>query len=434
MNYQAALDYLYSFGRFGSRPGLERMNWFLERLGHPQRNLRFIHIAGTNGKGSTTAFVHGILRAAGYRVGMYTSPYLEMFTNRIGANGADIPVEVLAELMARVRPLVEEVNQTELGPTTQFEVTTVLALLYYQQLDLDFVVWEVGLGGRLDATNVVTPLVSVITNIGMDHTDVLGDTLARIAAEKAGIIKPGVPVVTAVEEEEAWDVIRSQAESRQAPIWHLGENFSYVRESFDLNGQMFTYRDPQGQLSDLRIALLGEYQCRNAATAIAAVRQLEAQGFALPPSAYRDGLAGTRWAGRLEIMSRSPLIVVDGAHNPHGTLRLQEALAEFFPDRRIVMVLGILKDKQRAEMLEHLLPLASRVWFTAPQFSRGTDPAELLAVAKQYPAQAAAASTVEEALAAALAELEPGDLLLVAGSLYVVAEAREYLKGVLPNR
>ncbi|HHW99158.1 MAG TPA: bifunctional folylpolyglutamate synthase/dihydrofolate synthase, partial [Firmicutes bacterium] len=202
MDYQSALAYISSFGRFGSRPGLERMQWVLDQLGHPEAGLKFIHVAGTNGKGSTTVLIHNILQAAGYRVGMYTSPYLESFTNRIGAEGRDIQTEALVSLVERLRPHFEAVNQSNLGPITQFEVTTLLALAYYQELGLDFVVWEVGLGGRLDATNVVTPLISVITNVGYDHTEVLGETLGQIAAEKAGIIKPKIPVVTAVQREE----------------------------------------------------------------------------------------------------------------------------------------------------------------------------------------------------------------------------------------
>lgn len=431
MDYQVALDYISSFGRFGSRPGLERMQWLLEKLGHPERDMKFVHVAGTNGKGSTTAFIHGILQAAGYRVGMYTSPYLEAFTNRIGANGQDISEADLVDLVQRLQPMLDEVNSGELGPITQFEVTTALAIAYYHQIKLQLVVWEVGLGGRLDATNVVNPLVSVITNIGLDHTEVLGETLAKIASEKAGIIKAQVPVVTAVEDDEAWQVISQQAENLDAPVWLLGRDFRYERRSFSLAQQVFDYEDGDGSLPGLCTSLLGEHQCRNAATAVAAVRQLVRKGIAIPEDAYARGLAETRWPGRLEIMSEQPLILVDGAHNPHGTRVLRQALQDYLPARKIVMVLGILKDKERQEMFAHLLPLASRVIFTAPQYGRATDPALLLADAKNFDLPAKTVSGVAAAINLALAELKTDEVLLVAGSLYTVAEAREHLKKVL---
>lgn len=428
MDYQQALDYISSFGRFGSRPGLERMHWLLERLDHPERSMAFVHVAGTNGKGSTTAFVHGILRAAGHRVGMFTSPYLEAFTNRIGVNGHDIDQAKLASLVARLQPLFDQINASELGPITQFEVTTVLALCYYRETQVEFVAWEVGLGGRLDATNVVTPLVSVITNIGMDHTEVLGSTLAAIAGEKAGIIKRDVPLVTAVEEDEPWQVIAGQAADLHAPVWRLGQDFQYQREEYSLDGQSFVYRDQAGAKMRLQISLLGEHQCRNAALAVAAVRQLERRGLCIPAEAYAEGLKHTRWPGRLEIMSREPLVLVDGAHNPHGTRVLRQALLDYFPGRKLVMVLGILKDKERQEMFSHLLPLASRVLFTAPQYGRATDPETLLSDAAEFAVPAVTTASVPQAIDEALAGLGPDELLLVAGSLYTVAEARDHLK------
>lgn len=432
MDYQSALAYISSFGRFGSRPGLERMQWVLERMGNPEARQRFIHIGGTNGKGSTTALVHNVLQAAGYSVGMYTSPYLEAFTNRIGAGGRDIDTEALVSLVERLQPHLDAVNQSSLGPITQFEVTTLLALAYYQELALDFVVWEVGLGGRLDATNVVTPVVSVITNIGRDHTEVLGETLAQIAAEKAGIIKPGIPVVTAVTDKEALDVIQEKANNLRAPLFRLGHEFTYARSHhFTLEEQSFNYRDQQLELADLRIQLMGAHQCQNAATALAVISQLRQQGYKIDEVACRQGLAATRWPGRLEVLSKQPLVLVDGAHNPHGTLALRQALQEYFPGKRISMVLGILQDKERTEMLGHLLPHASRVIFAAPSYARATDPELLLQDAAVHQVPAQTASSVAQAIDQALAELVDEEILLVAGSLYTVSEAREHLKQVL---
>lgn len=430
MDYQSALDYISSMGRFGSRPGLERMQWVLERIGHPERALRFVHIGGTNGKGSTTAFVHSILQAAGYSTGMYTSPYLDSFTNRIGAGGRDIAADQLADVVTRLKPLFDEINDSPLGPITQFEVTTLIALAYYQEQGVDCVAWEVGLGGRLDATNVVTPMVSVITNIGLDHTEILGDTLEKIAAEKAGIIKPGTPLVTAVETEEAWDVIRARAEQLGSPTWRLGSGFHYRRTEWSLQGQSFNYWDDGISLSGLRTSLLGEHQCRNAATAIAAVRRLSLQGMRVSEEAIRQGISRTLWPGRLEIMREEPLVLVDGAHNPHGTRILERAITDYFADKRIIMVLGILKDKERAQMFSHLLPHASRVIFTAPQYGRATDPDTLLKEAASYQVPASSSSTVANAIDQALAVTGKDDVLLIAGSLYTVSEAREHLKNL----
>lgn len=428
MDYQSALAYISSFGRFGSRPGLERMQWVLEQLGHPEAGLKFIHVAGTNGKGSTTVLIHNILQAAGYRVGMYTSPYLESFTNRIGAEGRDIQTEALVSLVERLRPHFEAVNQSNLGPITQFEVTTLLALAYYQELGLDFVVWEVGLGGRLDATNVVTPLISVITNVGYDHTEVLGETLGQIAAEKAGIIKPKIPVVTAVQREEPLTVIEETAANLQAPLYRLGHEFTYNRNWFTLDEQSLDYSDAHLQLADLRLQLMGAHQCQNAATALAVISQLRQNGYAITEQACREGLATTRWPGRLEVMRKQPLVLVDGAHNPHGTLALQQALQEYFPEQKISMVLGILQDKERAEMFSHLLPHASRVIFAAPNYGRATDPQVLLREAAEYQIPATTAANVAAAIEQAMAELADNEVLLIAGSLYTVSEAREYLK------
>lgn len=428
MDYQSALAYISSFGRFGSRPGLERMQWVLDQLGHPEAGLKFIHVAGTNGKGSTTVLIHNILQAAGYRVGMYTSPYLESFTNRIGAEGRDIQTEALVSLVERLRPHFEAVNQSNLGPITQFEVTTLLALAYYQELGLDFVVWEVGLGGRLDATNVVTPLISVITNVGYDHTEVLGETLGQIAAEKAGIIKPKIPVVTAVQREEPLTVIEETAANLQAPLYRLGHEFTYNRNWFTLDEQSLDYSDAHLQLADLRLRLMGAHQCQNAATALAVISQLRQNGYAITEQACREGLATTRWPGRLEVMRKQPLVLVDGAHNPHGTLALQQALQEYFPEQKISMVLGILQDKERAEMFSHLLPHASRVIFAAPNYGRATDPQVLLREAAEYQIPATTAANVAAAIEQAMAELADNEVLLIAGSLYTVSEAREYLK------
>lgn len=421
MTYQQAVDYIHSLGRFGSKLGLERMVAALEHLGNPQHKLRVVHVAGTNGKGSTSAMIASIFRAAGLRTGLYTSPYLDSFTNRFGLDGEDITGEKLAAMVERIRPVAEGVG------LTQFEFITTLAFVYYAERQVDALVLEVGLGGRFDATNVVIPDVSVITNIGFDHMDVLGDTLGKIAFEKAGIIKEGIPVITAVEGEEPFSVISSVAASKFAPLRLLGKDFGFSSGRSSLAGQEFTYWG-RGQLQGLFITLLGPHQLKNAAVAVDVALLLRDQGWAISPLHIEQGLRGAKWPGRFEVMSTEPLLIMDGAHNTHGIAALIQTLDEYLPTSRVLLVTGIMRDKCPEQMLRMLSGKIESVYACSPDVPRATPAEELAEKARQLGIPARPFPSVCAALQEAMRYAgDHGGVVLVVGSLYTVSEARKGL-------
>jgi len=420
VNYEQAVAYIHGLGRFGSKLGLLRMQQALTRLGNPERRLRVIHVAGTNGKGSTCAMLASILRTANLKTGLYTSPYLDSFTNRFGLDGADIGPSELAALVGFLRPLADEMG------LTQFEFITAMAFHYYNESKVDILVLEVGLGGRFDATNVVRPELSIITNIGFDHMEVLGDTLGKIAFEKAGIIKPLVPVITAVEGEEPLGVIIEVAKQHHAPLLLLGQDFAVKPLSRDLFGQTFTYADKDTSL-DLSLALLGQHQLHNAALAVKAALKLKNWGWAISLTDIERGLKQARWPGRFEVMRRSPLLIMDGAHNTHGMQALAKTLNEVLPRKKVLLVTGIMKDKEPREMLSLLGAFVKRCYAAAPNLPRAMPAAELAAVAGSLGMQGSSHPSVATALLAALSDAEADDVVLVAGSLYTVSEARQAL-------
>jgi len=434
LDYQEALSWIHSIGgKFGINQGLERIELLLHYLGSPHKKLKYLHIGGTNGKGSTAAFAASVLEAAGYRVGLYTSPYLEQFTDRMAINGKDVSEERLAALVERVKPLAEKVAaESPYGHPTEFEVVTALAFCYFAEESPDIVVLEVGLGGRLDATNVVEPLVTVLTTISLEHTQILGDTIEAIAREKAGIIKAGSPVVTQARG-SSLDVFRSTCREKHVPLFVLGEDFRVEKISGNLEGQTFHYRGLQHNFSHLQIRLLGDHQLSNAATALAALELLEEKGFFLPEEAFRRGLNAARWPGRLEVMRRSPLVVVDGAHNLEAFQSLRQTLKSTFFYRRLILVLGLLGDKAKEEILKEILPLADILIVARPNSPRAADPRELAALAqKMFSLPVYVEEEISEAVKTALSLAKAPDLVLVAGSLYLISDARQVLKG--PDR
>lgn len=433
MHYQKALAWIHSLYRFGSKPGLERIEALLNELGNPQKELNCIHITGTNGKGSTAAMLAAMLKEQGLRVGLYTSPYLEAFTNRMAVDGSDIAEDDLARLVSRVKPLVEKVSQSHWGQPTEFEVVTALAFLYFAEKKPDYVVVEVGLGGRLDATNVIRPAVSVITNVGLEHTQVLGDTIAAIAGEKAGIIKEGVPVITAARKEEALAVIEEAARVRHAPLYRLDRDFFVTPREASLFGQTFDYKSDSRALLDLEIPLAGRHQLHNAAVALAALERLP---LPFDEQAVRRGLRKTAWPGRLEVFSADPLILVDGAHNPDGILALRQALAELAGDKPLVLILGILADKAVEEILSLIVPLATKkLILTRPQNPRAADPAQVAGLAKKYTGvPVCVIDDIFAATAAGVKEAGKGEALCISGSLYTISEARAALKSILSQQ
>lgn len=403
---------------------LSRVERLLAALGNPHTRFPAIHIAGTKGKGSTAALCESSLRAAGYRTGFYTSPHLHTFRERIQVAGQKITRAEVVALVEEVRPVIERVS----GVTT-FEAVTAIGFLYFARAGVDVAVVEVGLGGRLDATNVLTPEVSVVTSLSLDHTYLLGDTLAEIAYEKAGIIKPGIPVVSAPQRAEAIRVIETVSRERKAPLVEVTRDWDYDPGPADLEGQLFTARRVGGGESALDgeywIPLLGRYQLENAASAVAALDVMCQRGFDVPAEAVREGFRAVRWPGRLEILSREPLVVVDCAHNPYSTRALRQALEEWFPGQSWVLIFGASADKDVGGMLQALLPMSEYVIVTRSDHPRAAAPIELADAVASAGGGAEVSVNVKKSLRRGLEMMDPGGGLLVTGSIFLVADARE---------
>jgi dihydrofolate synthase/folylpolyglutamate synthase len=408
MTYQSAIEYLYGLRLFGAKLGLENTLKLAALVGHPHERLRIIHVAGTNGKGSTCAMLESIYREAGLRVGLFTSPHLVHFGERIQVNRRLMPEKDVVRLLAALQPLLREFP-TEAHPTF-FEVVLVMALLYFVEHGCDLVIVETGLGGRLDATNIVTPLASVITNVQFDHQRWLGHSISAIAAEKAGIIKPGVPVITGAREPEALAVIQETARRNRSPLMLVTPDHTQ-----------------HAPLKSLDLPLLGWHQRFNAAVAVAAVQALQRRIPACE-SALKMGLTTVKWAGRLQqvILSEGRRLLLDGAHNPGGATALRAALAEHFPDQKPALVLGILDDKDWQLMCEILAPIASRV-ICVPLSSERTMAPEILAAACRR-ANPSVDAQVCNGIAAALPVLSKESFVLVSGSLYLIGETMEHLR------
>lgn len=516
MQYDEAMNYLQELTKFGFNFGLERIEELLRRLGDPQRQLRVIHTGGTNGKGSVTAMVAAMLEKAGYRAGTFTSPHLHAYTERYRINGVEISRERVAELITELQPHLEAMVAEGFEQPTEFEVSTAAAFLYFFEEKVDFLVLEVGLGGAIDSTNVVEkPLVTVITNVAMDHMDYLGHTIREIAGVKAGIAKAGVPMVTAAQG-EAWPVIRQACRGKDAPLvrvieaqadaadyagppdetglpdartappggstnapacplsspgrpdaaavrpappddgalkpagqidgracaadderpsgnaagsppprvvtWRQGEG------GFDLHGQYLAMTGLSGRRRELFIPLLGRHQLANAATAVAVVELLREQGWPVSEQAVASGLAATRWPARLEIVREEPLVLIDGAHNFDGAKSLRRALDDYFPGREVVLVLGMLGDKERARVVAELATRARAVVVTRPNSPRAGDWQRLAGEARRYVDEVYTIEEIPAAVRRGVALARPGEVVCITGSLYMVAEAREQFK------
>ncbi|MGB9775385.1 MAG: bifunctional folylpolyglutamate synthase/dihydrofolate synthase [Anaerolineae bacterium] len=436
MTYREAIEYLHSLTDYEKRRieryspetlDLSRVERLLDMVGNPHRLYPSVHIAGTKGKGSTSAIIESALRAAGYRTGFYTSPHLHTFRERIRTGADLISRQDVVALVEEFRPLIARIP----GITT-FEAITAIAFTYFARQKIDILVAEVGLGGRLDATNVIRPEVAVITSLSLDHTYLLGNTLPEIAAEKAGIIKDGIPVVTAPQRPEALAVIEETARARQAPLTVVGRDWVWEPGPFDLKGQSFTVRHggagfiPQDDLAGAYwIPLLGRHQLENATTALAALQILRERGFRLPRAAVQEGIRTVQWPGRLEVLSADPLVVVDCAHNPYSTEVLREALREWFPGRRWVLIFGASADKDIPGMLRALLPITAHLIVTRSDHPRSATPVELADMAASVGGGAEIAVNIRRAFQRALMLVEPDTGILVTGSIFLVAEARE---------
>ncbi len=440
MTYQEALDYVWSLVNFETTPPetrepyhLGRMRALMARLGNPQERLAVVHVAGTKGKGSTSAMIERVLRAAGYRTALYTSPHLHDPRERLQVDGESISEEAFIGLVERLRPELEA-----LGGITTFEALTAMGFIWFAESDVDIVVLEVGLGGRLDATNLVTPLVSVITSLALEHTPVLGDTIEEIAAEKAGIIKKGVPVVTSGQMSEALDVLRQVAAARQAPLTVAPEAWQARPTDISLNGQRFDVATRGGveQLQKKRylklpLSLLGKHQIANAAVAIATLHLLREQGIEWDEAALRRGLAEVKWAARVEVLQREPLIIADGAHTEASAAALVETILEIVPQkwRHSTLIFGVSSNKDVSALIKTFEPLAEQVILTRARHPRAANPTDLALHPAFATHETRIIPNVAEAMGTALAEAGANDLIVVTGSLFAAAEGRAAVLG-----
>ncbi|MCL5959347.1 MAG: bifunctional folylpolyglutamate synthase/dihydrofolate synthase [Chloroflexi bacterium] len=437
MNYTEAMDYILSFTDYERNPDqslapihydLERVRRLVALLGNPHQRFKSIHVAGTKGKGSTAAMIAGALRRAGLRTGLFSSPHLHSFRERIRISGGLISEEDLCHAVESVRPGVEILTRLhpDLGAPTTFEITTALAFRHFADSDVDVAVLEVGLGGRLDATNVVEPLVSVITSISLDHTQVLGGTIAQIAREKAGIIKPGGTVVSAPQAPEALAVIREVSEDRKARLIVVGEDLKW-HPCGDGSSNELSLSGFDGAYERIKVPLLGRHQLANAATAVGALEALARRGIRVSPRDVRAGIGEVRWPGRMEVLSDDPLIVVDGAHNGDSMRKLAAALGAAFPGRRLILIVGTSLDKDISGILGEIVPSAAHTIVTRSDHPRSAPPETIAGLAAPLTKNLSILPDVRAALGAARGVALPGDVICVTGSLFVVAEAREAL-------
>ena len=416
MTYEEALSYIHSICWKGSKLGLDRTRELLGKLDDPQKELKFIHIAGTNGKGSTAAMLSSILEEAGYRVGLYTSPFINRFNERMQVNHQPIPDEELAALTEYVRPHADAMADSP----TEFELITALAMVWFARQKCDIVVLEVGMGGELDSTNIIdVPEAAVIAAMGLDHVKELGPTMADIARAKAGIIKEGGRVVSYGGNPEADEVIAAVCRARNASLCQ--PDFSaIVPGDFSREGQTFSYKGWRG----LRIPLVGAYQMNNAAVVLETVEVLRQRGWSVSDEAVRQGLADTRWPARFEVLRRDPVFIVDGGHNPHGIRATAESLSRLFPGRKITFVTGVMADKDVEHILGLIVPLAEQFFTVRPDNPRAMDAGELAARIEAMGAKATACASVRDGVDRAIQAEGPHGVACALGSLYMSGEVR----------
>ncbi len=421
MTYGEALEYIHSISWTFCKPGLERIGELCRCLGDPQRSLRFIHVAGTNGKGSFCSMLDSVLRQSGMRVGLYTSPYIRFFNERMCVDGEPISNSELSELTEYIRPIADSMTDKP----TEFELITAIAFEFFKRHECDVVILEAGMGGRLDSTNIIrNPYLSVITGIALDHTAFLGDTVEKIAAEKAGIIKDGAPLLYGGEDDNAAAVIAAVAQERGSRFCRVDyEELSDIRA--DLSGTEFDL----GTHKDMKISLLGTYQPRNAAVVISAVEILRQQGMKISDEALRRGLLCAKWQGRFEIISRYPLMIFDGAHNPQGIRSAVESILTYFGDKKVYLLTGVLRDKDYTAIAEDLSRVASKAFVLTPDSPRALSAAEYAETLRGAGIDATAFDTLYDALIAARkAAKNDGIPLICLGSLYVYSSLMDEME------
>ena len=432
MNYKEAMEYIHKVGNFGSNYGLERTYRLLEILGNPQEKLKLIHIAGTNGKGSTTAMLCSLIRGKGFKVGMSTSPFLEEFEERIQINGVNIPKERLAELIDKLKEAVDKVIIEGYSHPTEFEVITCLMFLYFYEEKVDYGVVEVGLGGRLDSTNVITPILSIITSISFDHTNLLGNTLAEIAEEKSGIIKEGIPVVIYPQEEEALDVIEKKAKYLGCDLYVIDSSDGHFINTVE-EDKLYQVINIKNEL-EIKLPLLGEHQISNLLVALKAFEIIsKIDNFSINEEDIKKSIYNVKWIVRLEIMSSNPIIVIDGAHNIQGITLLKTNVEKYFEYDNLYLLLGILADKQVEDMVKTIVPMAKKVYALTPNSDRAELAVELKKVVEKYNEDCTAFENYEDAMKSILKEAKSDDLILISGSLYMIGDMRKLIRTKFNN-
>lgn len=425
MSYEQSIEWLDRFQRFGVRLGLERIKILCEKLENPQNKYNVIHVGGTNGKGSVCKFISSVLKKSGYRTGLYLSPHLQRFSERIVVDDEEIKEEEISNLVSKLKPIVDEMEKNNNNPT-YFEIVTAMAFQYFYEKNVDFAIIEVGLGGRFDATNVVHPILSIITNVSLEHQNILGKKIENIAFEKAGIIKSGVPVITGAKG-KALKVIKDVAKQRGSEIIVVKEN-SYKRVCSDLNGQEFLVK---GLLKDynIRINLLGGFQGKNVAISVNAIDSLQLNGVYISEESIKEGFGDVKFPGRVEIIQKDPLIILDGAHNVAGIKVLTETLKEDFTYNKLILIIGILSDKRISDMLKIITPLADFIIVTRSKSERACDPIILKRIIENTCSRrdVIVKENIDDAINFAKSIACKNDLICITGSLFTVGEARDYI-------
>ena len=416
VSYKKAVKYLYGLQKYGIKFGLSKTSNLLKAFGNPHRGRKYIHIGGSNGKGSVAAMVESILMKSGLKVGFYSSPHLVRFTERFRINGKEIAREKAAAIAGEV---MEAINPKE--PPTFFEAVTAMALIYFARQEVDIAIMEVGMGGRLDATNVIRPIISVITNISLEHQSFLGPKLTDIAGEKAGIIKRGVDLVTAATQPSVIRLFEKVCKEKKAPFWRVGKHVNYRSE-----GPEFNYYGLKRRFSALEIGLKGRVQNRNAVLSLAVIEILERKRFKISSQHIIEGLRDTQWPGRMHIISRDPLIILDGAHNPAAIKELARSIRDDFTYRRLILVIGVMEDKDIGKMVKEIVPIADYVIYTRPNYYRSASPERLKREVFPSGKLGEIVPVISQALDWAKDMAEPEDMILVCGSLFTVGEAMPY--------
>ncbi len=419
MKYQEALDFISKTASLGSKLGLERLQNLLVLLGHPEEKLKFIHVAGTNGKGSTSAMLSSILSCAGYKTGLYTSPYLEVMNEQIRINGEMIDNEAFVNNVMLVKEAVAKLPEEDCP--TEFELITAIAFNYFLAQRCDIVILETGMGGEGDATNVIpTPLVSVLTNIGLDHTAILGDTLTEIATCKAGIIKENGVVVSYEQVVEVEEIIRNRCDEKNAKYVKACFELIQVHEEF-LSMQKFSYQS----FDNISLPLIGEHQRKNAAVALEVIMQLRTQGYKILDEMVKHGLFQVSWPARFEILAKKPLVILDGGHNEQCIDEVVKVLSKYVPDKKVIFVIGVMADKNYKGMIAKLIPIAKHFYTVKPDNQRALDAIDLAMAIHDLNGQASAECSVENGIMAALESAQPCDVICILGSLYMASKVRE---------